>query len=424
MSDLNPSLTLGIEEEYLLVDPVTRDLAVDPPQELFDSCQACLGDHVTTEFLRSQIEIGTPVCRNIGEARGELKRLRREVSRVANEFGLNIIAASTHPFANWEAQKHTPRERYDALARDMGGAIRRMLICGMHVHAGIENADLRIDLMNQVSYFLPHLLGLSTSSPFWQGQDMGLMSSRLTVFDGMPRTGIPDRFESYADYERLLERMIAAGGLEDASKIWWDVRPSSRYPTLEMRITDVCTRVDDALTVAAIYQSLLRFLVRLRRRNLRWRIYPRTLVQENRWLAMRHGVEGQLVDLGKGRRSNFSQLIAEMSELIREDAEELGCIEEVAMRHGVEGQLVDLGKGRRSNFSQLIAEMSELIREDAEELGCIEEVENARRIVEDGASAQRQRAAYDSALAGGADKQEALKSVVDFLIEETIAGLE
>jgi carboxylate-amine ligase len=257
MSDLNPSLTLGIEEEYLLVDPVTRDLAVDPPQELFDSCQACLGDHVTTEFLRSQIEIGTPVCRNIGEARGELKRLRREVSRVANEFGLNIIAASTHPFANWEAQKHTPRERYDALARDMGGAIRRMLICGMHVHAGIENADLRIDLMNQVSYFLPHLLGLSTSSPFWQGQDMGLMSSRLTVFDGMPRTGIPDRFESYADYERLLERMIAAGGLEDASKIWWDVRPSSRYPTLEMRITDVCTRVDDALTVAAIYQSLL-----------------------------------------------------------------------------------------------------------------------------------------------------------------------
>jgi carboxylate-amine ligase len=349
MSDLNPSLTLGIEEEYLLVDPVTRDLAVDPPQELFDSCQACLGDHVTTEFLRSQIEIGTPVCRNIGEARGELKRLRREVSRVANEFGLNIIAASTHPFANWEAQKHTPRERYDALARDMGGAIRRMLICGMHVHAGIENADLRIDLMNQVSYFLPHLLGLSTSSPFWQGQDMGLMSSRLTVFDGMPRTGIPDRFESYADYERLLERMIAAGGLEDASKIWWDVRPSSRYPTLEMRITDVCTRVDDALTVAAIYQSLLRFLVRLRRRNLRWRIYPRTLVQENRWLAMRHGVEGQLVDLGKGRRSNFSQLIAEMSELIREDAEELGCIEEV---------------------------------------------ENARRIVEDGASAQRQRATW------------------------------
>lgn len=376
-SDLNPSLTIGIEEEYLLVDPVSRDLA-EPPQALFDACEACMGHHVTSEFLRSQIEIGTPVCRNIGEAGQELRRLRVEVSRVAQDFGLRIIAASTHPFANWEKQRHTPKERYDALARDMGGAARRMLICGMHVHAGIENPDLRIDLMNQVSYFLPHLLALSTSSPFWQGQDMGMMSSRLTVFDGMPRTGVPDRFESHADYERLIKHMVAAGGLEDASKIWWDVRPSARYPTLEMRITDVCTRVHDALTIAALYQSLLRFLVRLRRRNLRWRIYPRMLVQENRWLAQRHGVEGQLVDLGKGRRSNFSQLAAEILELVREDAEELDCIDEV---------------------------------------------ENIRQIVEQGASAQRQRAVYRAARESGADEREALAAIVDFLIEETAAGL-
>ena len=355
--DLNPSLTLGIEEEYLLVDPHTRDLAVDPPQDLFDACESRMGHHVTTEFLRSQIEIATPVCNDVEQARAELKHLRGEVSRVANEFGLRIIAASTHPFANWEKQKHTPKERYDALAKDMGGAIRRMLICGMHVHVAIEDPDLRIDLMNQVSYFLPHFLALSASSPFWQGEDMGMMSSRLTVFDGMPRTGIPDRFESFADYERLIDRMIEAGGMEDASKIWWDVRPSCKYPTLEMRIADVCTRVDDAVTVAALYQAMLRHLVRLRRRNLRWRLYPRTLIQENRWLAQRHGVEGQMVDLGKGRRSNFAQLASEISEIVREDAEELGSIDAV---------------------------------------------EHARTIVERGSSAQRQKAVYANAVAGGA----------------------
>jgi carboxylate-amine ligase len=377
--DLNPSLTLGIEEEYLLVDPATRDLAVDPPEELFDACQACLGDHVTTEFLRSQIEIATPVCRDIEEARRELKRLRGEVSRVATDYGLRIIAASTHPFANWETQKHTPRERYDALARDMGGAIRRMLICGMHVHVAIENPDLRIDLMNQISYFLPHLLALSASSPFWQGQDMGMKSSRLTVFDGMPRTGIPDRFESYAEYERLIERMVEAGGIEDASKLWWDVRPSCKYPTLEMRVADVCTRIDDALAVAALYQALLRQLVRLRRRNLRWRVYPTTLIKENRWLAQRHGVEGQLVDLGRGRLSNFSQLASELAELVREDAEELGSIDAI---------------------------------------------EHIRTIVERGSSAQRQRATYEQAVARGATEQEALCAVVDFLIEETVSDLD
>ncbi|GAB5414603.1 MAG: carboxylate-amine ligase [Congregibacter sp.] len=379
MLDLNPSLTLGIEEEYLLVDPETRDLAADPPESLFQACKESLGDQVTTEFLRSQIEIGTTVCSDIEQARAEIKRLRREVSRVASDHGLRIIAASTHPFANWEKQKHTPKERYDALAKDMGGAIRRMLICGMHIHVGIEDADLRVDLMNQISYFLPHLLALSTSSPFWQGQDMGMMSSRLTVFDGMPRTGIPDRFESFADYERLIDRMIEAGGLEDASKIWWDVRPSSKFPTLEMRITDVCTRVDDALAIAALYQSLLRYLVRMRRRNLRWRMYPRTLIKENRWLAQRHGVEGQLVDLGKGRRLSFAQLVTEMLELVREDAEELGCVEAL---------------------------------------------EHLHQIVRNGASAQHQQRHYAAALADGASVQEALVAVVDYLIDETTSGLD
>ena len=379
MDALNPSLTLGIEEEYLLVNPDTRDLAIDPPQALFDDCEQCLGKHVTSEFLRSQIEIGTPVCGDITEAEQELKRLRSCVSRIAQEHGLRIIAASTHPFADWEKQKHTPKERYDDLARDMGGAARRMLICGMHVHAGIESPDLRIDLMNQVSYFLPHLLALSTSSPFWQGQDMGMLSSRLTVFDGMPRTGVPDRFESYSDYERLTERMIASGALDDSSKIWWDVRPSAHYPTLEMRITDVCTRVSDAVAVAALYQAILKHMVRLRRRNLRWRLYPTMLIKENRWLAQRHGVKGSLIDLGKGRLSEFSQLITELSEMVRDDAEDLGSMEFV---------------------------------------------EQARQITARGTSGQKQIEIYKAAIADGSSEEEALVRVVDFLIEETVYGLE
>lgn len=379
MNALNPSLTLGIEEEYLLVDPVSRDLATDPPDKLFEDCEKCLGSHVSTEFLRSQLEIGTPVCADLDEAESELKRLRACVAGIAQDHGLRIIAASTHPFADWETQKHTPKERYDNLARDMGGAARRMLICGMHVHAGIENPDLRIDLMNQVSYFLPHLLALSTSSPFWQGQDMGMLSSRLTVFDGMPRTGVPDRFESYADYERLLQRMIDSGALDDASKIWWDARPSAHFPTLEMRITDVCTNVKDALSIAALYQAILRHLVRLRRRNLRWRVYPTMLLKENRWLAQRHGVDGKLVDLGHGRLSEFSQLIAELTEMVREDAEELGSI----------------------RF-----------------------VEHARRMPERGTSARKQLKIYHQAVSDGAETREALRAVVDFLIEETVLGLD
>ena len=376
--DLNPSLTIGVEEEYLLVDPETRDLAADPPQALFDDCEECLGHHVTTEFLRSQIEIGTPVCKNIAEARMELKRLRAKVSEVAGNYGLRIIAASTHPFANWEVQKHTPKERYDALARDMAGAIRRMLICGMHVHVALEDPDLRIDVMNQVRYFLPHLLALSTSSPFWAGQYMGLMSSRLTVFDGMPRTGVPDRFDSWAEYDRLIARMIEAGVVEDGTKLWWDIRPSARFPTLEMRISDVCTRVEDALTIAALYQSLVRMLVRLRRRNQRWRIYPRTLVQENRWLAQRYGTEGELVDLGRGKRAPFLNLLSEIIEIIREDAEALQCIEAV---------------------------------------------EHARDIIGRGSSAQRQVAVFNEKKDEGADDKEALIAVVDFLMDETLEGV-
>ncbi len=373
-----PSLTIGIEEEYLLVDPETRDLAADPPAGLMEECEKELGGRVTPEFLRAQIEIGTAVCKNIKQARAELTELRTCVSRVAKNHGLRLMAASTHPFAEWEKQHHTAKERYDNLVKDMAGAIRRMLICGMHVHACIEDEDLRIDLMNQISYFLPHLLALSTSSPFWAGQNMGIKSCRLTVFDGMPRTGVPDRFSSFAEYDRLIQEMVECGALEDSSKLWWDVRPSARFPTLEMRITDVCTRMEDALTIAAIYQCLLRMLYRLRKRNQRWRIYPRTLVMENRWLAQRRSCAGEMIDFGHRQMSPF-------------------------------GDLLD--------------DILDLIHEDADALGCVAEVQHAREIVRRGSSADRQIAVYQKAMDEGADSREALVKVVDHLLEETVHGL-
>ncbi|MFQ5534292.1 MAG: carboxylate-amine ligase [Sphingomonadales bacterium] len=373
-----PSFTVGIEEEYLLVDRETRDLAISPPEELMADCERLLENQVTAEFLRSQIEVGTRVCKGVKEARGDLVHLRSTVAEQAAKYNLAPIAASTHPFGHWMDQLHTPKLRYDALLRDMAGAVRRLLICGMHVHVGIDDDDLRIDLMNQVAYFLPHLLALSTSSPFWQGKDMGMMSYRLLVFDGLPRTGLPDRFTSYAEYQRLVAQMVGAGLLEDASKIWWDIRPSARFPTLEMRTTDVCTRLDDCISIAALYQCLLSTLYRLRKNNQRWRIYPRTLIMENRWLAQRYGSDGQLVDFGKGRREPFGDLLEEI----------------IAM-----------------------------LREDAEELDCVAEVQHAREILRRGTSAHRQLHVYTAAKATGADEREALQAVVDTLIADTLCDV-
>ncbi len=374
-----PSLTVGIEEEYLLVDRESRDLVQEPPDTMMAECEEMLSSQVTPEFLRAQIEVGTRVCKTAKEARRDLRRLRSSIAEVADKYGYAPIAASTHPFGHWEEQKQTPKERYDMLAENMQAVARRLLICGTHVHVAIEDPDLRIDLMNQVAYFLPHLLALSTSSPFWRGENTGLMSYRLTVFDGLPRTGLPDRFTSFAEYERLVGQMVKAGCIEDATRLWWDIRPSARYPTLEMRMTDICTRLYDNVTIAAFFQSLLRALLRLRQNNQRWRIYPPSLVMENRWLAQRHGVTGRLVDFGK----------AEMVP-----------------------------------FADLLEELLEFVRADAMALDCLSEVNDARDIVARGTSAQRQIAVHDAAVAEGAGKREALEAVVDFLIAETVHGLD
>jgi len=377
MSIREPSFTIGIEEEYLLVDKTTRDLCSEPPQELLAACEAIYEGQVSPEFLRSQIEIGTKVCKSLGEARQELARLRATIAEVAGAFDLAPIAASTHPFAKWTQQHHTDKERYNVLAEDLQVVARRLLICGMHVHIGVEDDELRIDLLNQVAYFLPHLLALSASSPFWQGANTGLKAYRLSVFDELPRTGLPPQFSSFSEYQRTVDVLVKAGLIEDATKIWWDLRPSARFPTLEMRLCEVCPLLEDALCVAALYLCICRMLYRLRRSNQRWRTYPPFLINENRWRAQRYGVEQGLVDFGKG-------------------------------------EITPLG--------ELMDELLELVREDAEYFDCVDDVERARKIVKSGTSADRQIKTFRKLTAKGMSEEEALKRVVDDIIEETLIG--
>ncbi len=371
-----PSFTFGIEEEYHLVDLDTRDLAAAPP-ELMTACEEVLGKQVSPEFLRSQIEIGTKVCTSFTEARSELRHLRGTIAREARGFGLAPIASSTHPFAKKANLQTTPKARYQALARDFGGIGRRLAICGMHVHVAIEHPDERIAIMNQVRYFLPHLLMLSTSSPFWEGDDTGLNSYRLAIFHELPRTGLPQRFASFGEFQRTVDVLVRAGVIEDATKVWWDLRPSVRFPTLEMRVTDVCTRLDDALSIAALYVCVTRMLYRLRCENRAWREYPAFLIEENRWRAQRYSVRDSLFDFGKG------ELVA---------------------------------------FSALVEELIGLVAAEARLLGCMDEIAHARRIVAEGTSADRQVAMLETALAAGASRDDAMRAVVDMLVAETIAG--
>ena len=327
MSD--PAFSLGIEEEYLLVDAGTMEL-VDAPPALMEECGAALEGQVSPEFLRCQIEIGTRVCADITAAREDLRRLRATVADCAARHGLRPIATSCHPSADWKRQHHTDKDRYNELHSQLAGVARRMLICGMHVHVGIEDRDLRIDLMNQLSYFLPHLLALSANSPFWQGQDTGLASYRLTVFDNLPRTGLPPQLSSWSAYERTVATLTELEVIDDGTKIWWDLRPSARFPTIESRICDVPPSAEDTLTLAALLQCFARMLWRLAARNQRWRIYDSFLVGENRWRAQRYGISEGLIDFGRRAVVPFSDLAEEIVETLAEDAAALGCTAEVA----------------------------------------------------------------------------------------------
>ena len=378
MSLKEPPFTVGIEEEYLLVNIESGDLDNDPPPDLLKQCTDLGGGQISPEFLRCQIEVGTRVCRTMAEAREDLARLRGIIVDVSARHGLAPIAASTHPFAKVLSQKHTDKERYFALAREMQATARRMVICGMHVHVGIDDDEMRIDLMNQMAYFLPHLLALSCSSPFWEGEQTGLKSFRLTVFNSLPRTGLPERFASYGEFQRHLATLIRNGLIQDTSKIWWDIRPSSRYPTLETRIMDCCTSIDDSICLAALNVCLLRMLFRLRRANQRWRDYPYLLLAENRWRAMRYSCDEQLLDLASGDLAGFDILLEELLALVRPDAEILGCVAQVG---------------------------------------------HARTIIARGTSAHRQEAVYKLSRDRGATEREALRAVVDWLRKETAANL-
>jgi carboxylate-amine ligase len=379
MRGSEPAFTIGVEEEYLLVDKETRALVIDPPATLMAEAEEKCGAQVTSELLRSQIEIGTKVCKNVQEVRQDLARLRGNIIQVAARHGLAPIAASTHPFSSWTEQKHTKKDRYDELTLEMQGAARRLVICGMHIHVGIGDDELRIDLMNQLSYFLPHLLALSCSSPFWHGRDTGLKSYRLTIFDALPRTGLPERFASWAEYQRHINVLMDAGLIEDSTRIWWDLRPSARFPTLETRIMDVCTRLDDTVALTSLLVCILRMLYRLRTRNQRWRIYTPMLIRENRWRAMRYSFDEGLIDLAKGIVVPFADLIDDLLTLVAEDAVALGCEKELA---------------------------------------------DVRRILSRGTSAHRQLKDYELERASGTSTEDSLRSVVDTLIDDTAEGLE
>ncbi|MCY4068609.1 MAG: carboxylate-amine ligase [Acidimicrobiaceae bacterium] len=371
-----PTWTMGIEEEYLLVERDTGALITKQPPGLLEKVANLDYGLVARELFSSQIEIGTEVCSSVRDLRAEIGMLRLAVAEAAAEHGMAPIAASSHPFARWLQQEYTEGERYQAITADLQGVTRRLVVSGMHVHVGIEDPDLRIDLMDQVTYFLPHLLALSTSSPFWEGRNTGLKSYRMSVMETLPRTGLPEKFGSWSDFKRHTDMLVKAGVIKDSSMVWWHIRPSERYPTLEVRVADLPTRMEDTIAVAALYVCLLRMLWRLKVENRRWRSYANFLIAENLWRAQRYGTEGDLIDLGKG-------------------------------------SLVP--------FGDLLEEMIELVMPDARALDCVTEVEHARAISRRGTSADRQLAVHRQAIADGADDGEALKAVVDALVSDTLA---
>jgi len=364
-----PSLTIGIEEEYQIIDPVTRELR-SYITEILKEDSLILGE-VKPELHQSMVEVGTRVCRTPAEARAELVRLRGLVMGLAAKKGLVIAAAGSHPFSSWMEQEITPLERYIGVREDLQDLAQALLIFGMHVHIGIEDREFLIDAMNMCRYFLPHVLALSTSSPFWMGRATGLKSYRSVVFRSFPRTGMPRRLDGWADFEELVNVMVTTNAIPNASKLWWDVRPSWNYPTLEFRICDVCPRVDEAVCIAALFQAIVAKLYKLRRDNLSWREYSVALIEENKWRAVRYGLEGRMIDLGKEQEFPARDLIQEMVEWFL-------------------GDVVD-------------------------ELGSRAEVEYAFRILAEGTSADRQLAEFK--------RSGDLKSVVDLLVRETAEGV-
>lgn len=364
-----PSLTLGIEEEYQIIDPESRELKSYITEIL--SGDSMILDEVKPELHQSMVEIGSQVCRTPQELRGELVRLRGMVMDLAGKNGLVIAAAGTHPFSCWTKQEITPLERYIGVRQDLQDLAQQLLIFGTHIHIGIEDKDFLIEAMNVSRYLLPHVLALSTSSPFWQGRRTGLKSYRSIVFKNFPRTGVPPILDSHAAYDELLDVLVATRCVPNGSKIWWDARPHHAYPTLEFRVCDVATRVEEAVCLASILQAIVAKIWKLRRDNLTFRLYPLALIEENKWRAVRFGLDGNMIDFGKQQEQPARELVTEMLEWFVDDV--------------------------------------------VDELGSRREVEYAFEIMRNGTSADRQLATYE--------RSGDLRTVVDRLVSETAEGV-
>jgi glutamate---cysteine ligase / carboxylate-amine ligase len=324
-------LTLGIEEEFQIVDAQGQLRAhIDALTAAAERQPDLEPEAIKPEMLQSVVEVGTKVCRNIEEARAELIRLRGTLVEILGESGLRLASAGTHPFSDWKEQEVTQKERYLALEREMQDVVRELLIFGLHVHVGIPDPSLRIDIFNEARYILPHLLCLSTSSPFWMGRDTGLKSYRSILWSRFPRTGIPPDFETWEDFEGFVNLLVKTNSIPDGSKIWWDLRPHHIFPTIEFRVCDAATRIEETLCLTAIIQAFVAKLLNLRRQNLGFRKYAPRLIRENKWRAMRHGIEGKLIDFGKQEEVPERDLVYEIMEFVDDVVDELGSRREVA----------------------------------------------------------------------------------------------
>ena len=361
-------LTIGIEEEYQIIDPESRELT-SFIREFLNQGAILFRDQLQPELLQSQVEVGSKVCKNIQDVTAEIKRLRSMVCGLANDNNRSILAAGTHPFSSWEDQLVTDKDRYHGFIDSMQIVAKRLLIFGMHIHIGISDRDLRIDIMNQMRYFMPHILTLSTSSPFWRGENTGFKSYRSIVFEDLPRTGTPEFFDSASAFDSYVETLIKSGCIDEPTKIWWDIRPHPTFPTLEFRICDCTTKVEEVTTIAALIQALVAKLIQLKKNNLTWRPYRASFIDENKWRAMKNGVKGKLIDF--------------------EEVVELPV-------------------------SDLMEELLDFIDDVVDDLNSREEVEYVREILKNGSSADRQLNCFQ--------ETGKMEDVVDLLIDETMAG--
>jgi glutamate---cysteine ligase / carboxylate-amine ligase len=327
---MKPSFTLGIEEEYQTVDPQSRDLRSHIHAEIIEKGRLLLQERVKAEMHQSVVEVGTSVCANIKEAKAELKKLRRDMIRLSRENGLRLASAATHPFADWRVQEVTPDERYKNIVQDLQLVARANLIFGLHVHVGVEDRETAIQLMNHARYFVPHLLALSSNSPFWLGMDTGLKSYRCKVFDKFPRTNMPDYFPSWGEYDNYVKLLIKTRCIDNAKKIWWDIRPHPFFNTLEFRVCDIPMRVEETIALAALIQATVAKLYRLYSANQGFRLYRRSLLMENKWRAARYGLDGKLIDFGKQTEVPERDLIEEYLSFVDDVLDELDSREEVA----------------------------------------------------------------------------------------------